>query len=68
MKINQQYFLADVILGVYVHALYKFTCAGCNAYYVGETTRHFVHEFASTMRQTRLCIFTILLPRVFKLR
>ena len=43
MKINQQYFLADVILGVYVHALYKFTCAGCNAYYVGKTIRHILY-------------------------
>ena len=27
--------------GLHSHVVYKFACAGCNACYVGETTRHF---------------------------
>ena len=27
--------------GLHSRVVYKFTCAGCNACYVGETTRHF---------------------------
>ena len=27
--------------GLRSRVVYKFTCAGCNACYVGETTRHF---------------------------
>ena len=49
--------------GLRSRVVYKFACAGCNAWYVGETTRHFstrvgehlASDRAKTGRNSELC-------------
>jgi len=41
--------------------VYKFSCAGCTACYVGETTRH----FSTRVRELLWQVFTVIRPRTF---
>ena len=60
-KIGNLFGVKDPIpSGLLSRVVYKFACAGCNACYVGETTRHFssrVREHLVSDRASHILIF-----------
>jgi len=51
----KQFFSAKDLIPSHLRSnlVYKFTCAGCNACYIGETTRHFSTRISEHLRKDK---------------
>ena len=53
-KIGQSFSAKDLVpLRLRSNVIYKFSCAGCNACYIGETTRHFSKRIEEHLRSDK---------------